>query len=70
MLVSGYSDDTTVTEIEVAISILSWCLKAYWIYADSGVYKQEIVHKTASNQPPWKASPQTIVVAAFLVASW
>ena len=37
--------DTTMTEIEVSISILSWCLKAYWIYADSGVYKQKIAHK-------------------------
>ena len=62
--------DTTMTEIEASISILSWCLKAYWIYADSGVYKQQIAHKTASNQPLWKAWPQTIVTAASLVTSW
>ena len=62
--------DTTMTEIEVSISILSWCLKTYWIYTDSGIYKQKIVHKTASNQPLWKAWPQTIVTAASLVTSW
>ena len=62
--------DTTMTEIEVSISILSWCPKAYQIYADSGVYKQKIAHKTTSNQPPWKAWPQTIVTAASLVTSW
>ena len=38
--------DTTMTSIEVSISILSWYLKAYQIYADSGVYKQKIAHKT------------------------
>ena len=62
--------DTTMTEIEVSISILSWCPKAYQIYADSGVYKQKIAYKTTSNQPPWKAWPQTIVTAASLVTSW
>ena len=62
--------DTTITSIEVSISILSWCLKAYWIYADSGVYKQKIAHQTASNQPLWKAWPQPIVTAASLVTSW
>ena len=45
--------DTTLTEIEVSISILSWCLKTYSIYADSGVYQQKTAHKTASNQPLW-----------------
>ena len=34
------------------------------------VYKQRIAHKTASNQPLWKAWPQTIVTAASLVTSW
>ena len=62
--------DTTMTEIKVSISILSWCLKANWIYADSGVYKRKIAHKTASNQPLWKAWPQPIVTAASLVTSW
>ena len=62
--------DTTMTEIEVSISILSWCLKAYSIYADSSVYKQKIVDKTASNQPLWKVWPQTIVTATSLVTSW
>ena len=52
------------TKIEVSISILSRCLKSYQIYVDSGVHKQKIVHKTASNQPLWKAWPQTIVTAA------
>ena len=42
----------------------------YGIYADSGVYKQKIAHKTASNQPLWKAWPQAIVTAASLVTSW
>ena len=62
--------DTTMTKIEVSISILSGCLKAYYIYADSCVYKQKIAHKTASNQPQWKAWPQTIVTGAPSVTSW
>ena len=62
--------DNTMTEIEVSISILSWCLKTYSICADLGIYKQKIAHKTASNQPLWKAWPQTIVTAASLVTSW
>ena len=43
--------------------------QTYQIYADSGVYKRKIAHKTASNQPLWKAWPQTIVTAASLVTS-
>ena len=62
--------DTTMTEIEVSISTLSWCIKAYQIYADLGVHKQNIADKTASNQPLWKAWPRTIVTAASLVTSW
>ena len=62
--------DTTMTEIEVSISILSWCFKTYYIYADSDVYKHKIAHKTASNQPLWKAWPQPIVTVASLVTSW
>ena len=34
------------------------------------VYKQKLAHKTASNQPLWKAWPQTIVTADSLVTSW
>ena len=41
--------DTTMTDIEVSIFILSWRLKAYWIYADSDMYKQKIAHKAAFN---------------------
>ena len=59
-----------VTKIEVSISIQSWCLKAYHIYADSGVYTQKIAHKNASNQPLWKAWPQTIVTSTSVVTSW
>ena len=62
--------DTKMTEIEVSISILSWRLKTCEIYADSGMYKQKIAHKTASNRPLWKAWTHTIVTAASLVTSW
>ena len=62
--------DTTMTSISVSIYILSWCLKAYSIYADSGVYEQKIAHKTASTQPLWEAWPQTIITAASLLTSW
>ena len=46
-----------------ASKILNLCRFGY-------VFKQKISHNTASNQPLWKAWPQTILTAASLVTSW
>ena len=59
------------TEIEViVVSPTTWEAHHSPRAVYSGVYKQKIAHKTASNQPLLKAWPQTIVTAASLVTSW
>ena len=48
------------SKVEVSISNISWCHQFCYIYTDSGVCKQEIVQKIASNQSLWRARRQTI----------